>query len=85
MSFTSVRPVAASEVEHGDGEPAASFMAFFGFTQGILFHMNYHRVAITSSTWFPTPQSKVFATFFIGGGMIAGRLAGQFMFGNQEL
>ena len=32
MSFTSARPVAASETEHADGEPAASFMAFFGLT-----------------------------------------------------
>ena len=32
MSFTSARPVAASELEHGDGEPAVSFMTFFGVT-----------------------------------------------------
>ena len=32
MSFTSARAMSATEVEHGNGEPAASFMAFFGMT-----------------------------------------------------
>ena len=85
MSFTSPRPIAASEVQHANGEPMATFMGLFGMTQGILFHMNFFKLSIKSPTWFPSPASRLLATVAIGGGFVAGRLAGSFLFSNPEL
>ncbi len=85
MSSSSVRPITTSEAIHAHGEPLTSFMTFFGLTQGILAHMNYHKLTIHSKTWFPTAHSRVFGLMFIGGGLVTGRLAGQFLFGVPEL
>ena len=85
MSSTSPRPITDSEAAHADGEPLSSYMMFFGMTQGIILHMNYFKLNYKSANWFPNAQARFMGVLLIGGGLIAGRAAGQFLFCTPEL
>ena len=85
MSYTSVRPIAASEVMHAQGQPAVFFTTYFGMTAGILFHMSYFKLSIKSATWFPSPLSRTLALLSIGGGALLGNEVGYFLFARRDL
>ena len=85
MSSTSVRPITESEKAHGDGEPLVAMTSFFGLTTGILAHMNYHKVSIAHANWFPTAHSRALGVVMIGGGLVLGKLTGQFLFSDPSL
>lgn len=80
----SVRPITVSEEQYAKGHPFVNIFAVFGGLQGLMIYSHRTRIPINQNL-FAHPGSFARFAFFVGGGFIAGGLAGMVLFHDKTL
>ena len=82
--MSNVRPILQAEKHHANGEPVATYAAFFGMTSGIMTHLKMFNLTV-GDKWFPNHATRFYGTILIGGGLLVGYNAGKFFFHDSRL
>ena len=80
----SVRPITRGEEFKAIGHPFGGYLSVLGASQGLLTYLHRHRIPF-SSNWFAAPGSPGKLIFFVVGGYVIGRAAGDIIFSDSAL
>ena len=79
----SVRPLSKSEQKLSDGAPVSGIVSLIGASQGLLMHLRYNNLTISSKNLMPTPFAKATLPAFVIGGYFAGYSLGYLGYGDE--